>query len=506
MTRPLDCDGNSWEDDSSYLFRMCSNYGWNEAMAICDALIEGMAAAATATPTPAPTTPARGPFVDNVGMRWRAWESRGARPSLGAWLRLAHAQLAFRDEYGNRPLHAACYNKPPPAVVERLFRLARVIWEHRPHYAQSSPAFAEPCGDGSTPLLVAASTGVSNAVIHLFLDEIDLYIERGWADPQAARMLVLQPDQQGYFPLQGFFSFHHDFLKRRLAEQTTAGRGAASPPPSYSYREQYSSMQTLANHWSVALRMLRFCTRHIRPHAPPSTPVLVHRCAAIAPRCPPLLLDWAVTPSVEGVAWRAADASAATADGRGTLPLHRALEARDGGAAREEGAAQRRVEVDGPRNAEEGETPFAIAAGGTVQPRNEVLLYRSPTAERRRVGIVAKLLRWHPKAASIPLPSGRSPFAQAIVYGATWNPMRSTEKRAQWRVPAEQETDGGGGLLHLLWTHLPAALSEVDRATGLFPFMLAATLSDRANDADAVDTIYNLLRHAPQLVESGHGQ
>ena len=65
------------------------------------------------------------------------------------------------------------------------------------------------------------------------------------------------------------------------------------------------------------------------------------------------------------------------------------------------------------------------------------------------------------------------------------------------------------GILQLLWTYAPEHSLEIDPITGLYPFMLAATIPLSNNDNDeneneqVVDNVFNLLRKNPQLVCSG---
>ncbi len=99
-------------------------------------------------------------------------------------LRRAHSQLYYLDQWGNTPLHAASYVKPPLRVIEELFRVGRLLWkyngcyylnhDHWPNTAQQggevtmegedflakaavatvvAPIWARVCKDGSTPFL-----------------------------------------------------------------------------------------------------------------------------------------------------------------------------------------------------------------------------------------------------------------------------------------------------------------------------------------------------------------
>ena len=213
-----------------------------------------------------------------------------------------------------------------------------------------------------------------------------------------------------------------------------------------------------------------------------------------------------MTPFLEGVDWIPADASAAVRDGKGRLPLHRALEAEDRSSLAfgdEVSGDHVSCELDNPEPERGPDGSFAECqvenrAGKMTAP---YCRFNNPRLERNRARIVAKLLRWHPGAASIPFPSGRSPFVQAVAHGATWSPAGSPSRDG----PNGDDRGSTGSLLRLLWRHAPGSLAETDPVTGLSPFMLAATVVGHADKRDAVDATYGLLRNEPELIASGIG-
>ena len=105
----------------------------------------------------------------------------------------------------------------------------------------------------------------------------------------------------------------------------------------------------------------------------------------------------------------------------------------------------------------------------------------------------------------------RTPFCQAIVSNLYWHNV----------VPADDEVsdddDAQKGPLQSILKHSPEALYTRDEETGLYPFMLAATISTptslstsegRDNDEEELedviqlDTVYSLLRRFPQALMS----
>ncbi|KAL7541430.1 hypothetical protein ACHAXR_012271 [Thalassiosira sp. AJA248-18] len=532
----------SWHNnniDDQYLFRLTSTFGWDEAISLCESLVLGIEKAAADSSssghndgpgdvdeTYANEAGGGGGGGDNqyyfndylLGQQQHQNEK-----SLEQWLGQAHTQLFYTDQWGNSPLHAASYVKPPLNMIEALFHLGRALWRHSSNYReQTPPLWATPCSDGSTPFLVACSTGASTTVLNRYMDEIEFYIEQKWVvHEKLARMLVIQPDNQGTNPLMGWMSFHHGWIKRQLLEQRwnngSVINNVDNECNSHSLiprrsRKQASS-QTLSDFWDLACRILRFATMNIRPHSPPSTPVLVHRCAEIATYCPPSLLDWVVAPPRAGnndIGWLPADLSAATSDNLGMLPMHRAMEALDLFSIFDEDIVHHGADFDASHLESSAKMPPAkaipattVVAAETVCPRAEAILYNNPKLEKNRLQIVEKLLQWHPLAASTLFRNGRTPLIQAIAHGGSWHQLGYYN--------GDSDSDSNDmGLLHLLWGYAPEQNLIIDPMTGLHPFMLAAAIPTELtkrnrleHDHDVVDTVFNLLRKDPQLVAGG---
>ena len=487
--------------DDQHLFRLCSTFGWDDAISLCNSLVLGIEKSATDDKQNSSSSRFDG---DDGGLSLDHFsyyndsildsQTRGKK-SLDEWLQNAHTQLFYIDPWGNCPLHAASYVKPPLNVIEALFRLGRALWKHGSGYREQIPLWGLPCRDSSTPFLVASSTGASTAVLHCYLDEIEYYIEQaGWVEhPKLARMLVVQSDNQGTTPLSGWMHFHDQWIKCQL-EKENGMNHIESETNSHRFipRQSMEQASSQSHFWELACRMLRFATMNIHPHTPISTPVLVHRCADIAVYCPPSLLDWVVAPRTNDRAWIPADISAATTDSTGRLPLHRALESLSVFSMFDEEIVYHGSDFDADTTLIEPETIAAqtIAAVEMVTTRSEAIIYNNPKREKNRVQIMNKLLKWHSDAATTPFPNGRWPFIQAIAHGGTWHLIGG---------------DGNDvGILQLLWNHAPEQSSEVDDISGLYPFMLAATIPTPgkmcSHSINVVDNVYNLLRKDPQLV------
>ena len=135
-----------------------------------------------------------------------------------------------------------------------------------------------------------------------------------------------------------------------------------------------------------------------------------------------------------------------------------------------------------------------IVAAETVCPRDHAMFYNNPKLEKNRVQIITKILRWHPQAATAPFFNGRTPLTQAIAHGGTWHQMG-------YHNGVSDFNNGNFGVLQLLWGYAPEQTLEIDPVSGLYPFMLAATIlasqrnrNELERDHDVVDTVFCLLR------------
>ena len=481
----------------------CSTFGWDEAINLCDNLISSIQTAAASTNNSQNKDVENSQENYHYGMYDYSQENVHKK-TLEEALHDAHAQLFYIDQWGNTPLHAASYVKPPLDVIDALFRLGRAIVKYSPVNCREgcTPMWATTCKDGSTPFLVASSTGASIEVIHRYMDEIEYYIQHKWVvHPHSARMLVVQPDDQGTSPLQGFMSFHWVWIKRLLGEGTINSLNNQLNSLHLLPRNHREEEPSLEEYWTLVCRMLLFATMNIQPHTNQSSAVLVHRCAAISLYCPVSLLEWVVSPrrNNKGTSWAPGDICAATLDSSGKLPLHQALEATDICSMFDEDIVHHSASFDSSTSDKITKISAEKTPADTAQaiitntelicPREDAVVYNNTNLEQNRVLIVSKLLKWHPTVASTPFPNnGRSPLVQAIAHGGRWH--------------GNYEGNDYLGLLQLLWTHAPEESLKQDGITGLYPFMLAATVQskDDTNDIEIVDNVFNLLRKDPQLI------
>ena len=358
----------AWHDEQ-YLFRLTSTFGWDDAISLCDSIVSGIESSA-----PAGTDRRRNddhhlanPYDvgnddddDDDGIPSYYNDSISDHPnphqkSFNEWISHAISQITYQDQWGNTPLHAASFVKPPVDVIHALFRVGRTLMKYKIIVALEAsrnspsakllnsgvqePLWAVQSKDGSTSFLVACSTGASTLILHRFLDEVEYYIDQKWlSNPNVARMLVLQSDYNTAMqynsnsPIKGWMDFHKGWIERQLGRmdednsssslQTTNNRNSNRlNHNSNNQRSRFGNnhlprhvreeaLLSLSEYWRLACRMLLFATMHIftgedeqvitqcitsPARIAPNTTTLMHRCAAIAPYCPVSLLEWIVT-------------------------------------------------------------------------------------------------------------------------------------------------------------------------------------------------------------------
>ena len=541
--------------DCQYLFRLSSTFAWEEAIEFCNRSILGIEEAANAATT-ASSSAASSVVTNNTKVEYfdeyldtHFLNNRNETKvlSLHRWIRYVYKQISFSDQWGNTPLHSASFCKPPMDMVMALFQVARSLRRfsssHIVNCSSSSNnnnnrddsvnnndiynatnliVWAATCKDGSTPFLVASSTGASTEVLHCYLNEIQYYIDNDWLNEnnnqnEWARKTVLRPDFSGNTPLMGWMAYHNGWIKLQL-------------DPSSSDIREFSRL-ILSDYWELTQRMLQFATLldnnddSNQQLQQTTTDTLVRQCASISLYCPISLLEWVVSPHRQGIAddmsiqssvpWTPADICAATPDRTtGKLPFHVAMEA----------------------------SPCSSFDSTTIAGEDDAVRYtaNNPRLEQNRIQMIKKLLKWYPDAACIPfrlkrvsngntsplaaadaaaavysdqsekskmILRSRSPFLQAIAFGGSW--WHSMKAASDCSEDRNGDDNDNMGLVQLLWRLNPGQTSIMDEVSGMYPFMLAAAAAatkrvDCCGSEDmtvvVVDTTYNLLRKDPELV------
>lgn len=136
-----------------------------------------------------------------------------------------------------------------------------------------------------------------------------------------------------------------------------------------------------------------------------------------------------------------------------------------------------------------GVLPIHLAVRGTFHP--------SQTLRYRQAYMIRRLCDSYPQACTEKIHGGRSVFCTAIASGLSWSEEHS---------PDQTTTTGP---LQRIWKCVPDAIDIPDQETGLFPFLLAATVAGDPSwdekeketaSARCVDNVFGLLRIFPQVV------
>lgn len=332
--------------------------------------------------------------------------------------------------------------QPPVDVINALFDVGRSIWKYTTVKHHELPIWAVPSKDNSTPFLVACSTGTDFIGLRRYLDEIEYYIDQNWVSSHA-RMLVLHPDNQGVTPLRGWNSFHNGYIFRMQAQRSIGS-------------------DVLADYADFVTHILWYATSNTYPEYPSTKEMLLIRCTHIARQFPEPLLTLLLGDENH-------DVVAMARDERNRLPLHNAIDA---------------VEIESKSFND------LILVAETHDGVNESSSQHcNRSHQRNRNFMIQDLLHWYPKSAKENFPGGnnQSTLCRAITLGDQWH-INNTDH----------------GVVQLLCEEAPEKLEEKDSLTGLYPFMLAATIqpstSNDVSETSVVETIYHVLRQYPQPI------
>lgn len=362
----------------------------------------------------------------------------------------AKLQLTAKDQWGNTALHAACYNRAPARVVRAMLQAASAA---TPEPLQIHTVLSR---DLSTPLLVACATGASLEVIRALLDPPAGLI--------CAGAMVFFADQQGATPLTEL-AINYELQRKSPSHVRTSLPLDQVQLIRYGNNINHSSgVDALLDSFQAKLEaLLQAAWSHCFPSQ--NMISMVHGWAHVAASCPPVVTRLVLREYPHMISFT---------DRQGTLPLH-----------------------------------LAVSQPHTKSGTDET---SRPNALARHAYCVEQLLQAYPSAAGIAVPTRnkkrpkRSPFLQAIAAGCFWHSSTTSNGLAN-------DSSNKGPLQHL-WKARPMDLSQVDPVSGLYPVCLAATrywspdpIHDDSSQMEIqehvlqVDTIYNLLRLHPQVLD-----
>ena len=105
----------------------CSTFGWDEAINLCDNLINSIQTAAASTNNNSSSKDVENSQENYHYGMYDYSQENVHKKTLEEALHDGYSQLYYIDQWGNTPLHAASYVKPPLDVIDALFRLGRAI-------------------------------------------------------------------------------------------------------------------------------------------------------------------------------------------------------------------------------------------------------------------------------------------------------------------------------------------------------------------------------------------
>lgn len=178
--------------------------------------------------------------------------------------------LTRTDQWGNTVLHAACYNRPPLAVVQSLLAASKAhVYEL--HLQQAR--------DGSTPLQVACACGASVSVIQSLL-------AANAHTPREGASVVCHADQMGGTPLSDLV------IQYSLERQIRSHIKLSWPLDQINSIAHVSSCSDLFRSFWAKCRLLLYAAVSSEYTSETRVPLsIIEQAAYLAESCPPVLTD-----------------------------------------------------------------------------------------------------------------------------------------------------------------------------------------------------------------------
>lgn len=394
--------------------------------------------------------------------------------------------LKFKDDWGNTPLHIACFHRAPPDAIEILLKLADIaaLGEDKNvkgNVLSHEVVTAQTTNDGSTPLIIACGMNMPlGSIKHL------IFYHNYKLGSAATGQLVRMADSTGSLPLSYLLSTEQKSLysqdqflellnKIRLlvfVYEHSASLEKLNVLHDIS-TEEYNEGDPKVFYYKTFLKALAIC---------PFT-------------CPPRT-------------WM--DGFASKLTGESDCMLEDCLGyfndiVRIDNEPRQMQSALRHVinasyediiscpaDVNSPN---ENEKNYLTNQATVVH----YLLKIFPDAAREKMKSLAKA-----KIEKLEMKYWESPLCHAVLNGLWWDGFCSREKPHGDVIIY--------GPVRSLWEAAPETADQKGSKTGLYPFMLAATIVESGNlneisDADRatldirrLSTIYGLLRMSPHLL------
>ena len=504
-------DSRFESDRVSYMFRCASTYNWDVLNGYCSASLIALYSSL--------------PFHHHIGLdepndeiRYYPTKVSSSSSQQEQLYRRRERvplsllkQLLFSDQWGNTVLHQACFSKPPVDVVEMLLQIGRHTSPPVLHLASIQSR------DGSTALLVASATGAETGVLQALVtppQPLSTTTTTHKVEEDAAltrhSWLTLIPDNQGSTPLSELCNQYH--LSRKYMKPISPKLSNISSSQEITNYQQlhlfFEKVQSILH----ASNHLTSCWKKQEQDEDPF--FMIYTLASISHTCPTELSALVCRLYPQSLSQRHKQTR--------QLPLHRAL------------STSLFPYLDN------GILLYPAQCSKFQYQQTKLIRFyidTYPDAVRKAIPITeswetnGRNMNYNQKPHDSSLNhhhNWRSPFCHAIAAGLTWNNYYTFADCFVKMRHDEKDASALRCLAHVA----PEALECRDTITGLYPFMLAATIvhhvdvtkkqnsspneekqqhriniENKNNNEDKqlldlahLDTIYNLLQRCPQLV------
>ncbi len=394
-------------------------------------------------------------------------------------VRLARKQLQATDRWGNSALHLVCFHRPPVHVVSRLLLVANLV--------RCDDPFLQPNDRGETPLSIACRAGACYQVLQLLLSPSSRALLSRPHQP------VFSADMEGDTPFSGLVYWHSVSCKATQHKRYYASLYMTENEVEENEEMYPRSLDT--SHSNGLSRVDRSINDHFSSRGTPlyKRKEVVSECILDAPRDKDkdsarifhelwenisLLFDASWKDSSDEASFLLRKSLGAGSNDASWLdhPIHAAAFVADALPTSFMDLLFRLHNEWVSQDNDDSVHPLDLAVAREQLPDSHAATIA------RRAHMIDRLVTMDPSSAQRWMPiSQRFVFHQAVAAGLTWHII-----------------GGGSGPLQTLFHQAPEILALRDSKTDLYPFQVAATV--KSDPLLHLDTIYHLLRHAPQLL------
>ena len=459
------------KNDPNYLIRLCKNSKWKYVEKCCKMFCEILI---------------RNANVDHSALLLKT---------------KTRSQLISTDIWGNAPLHVACYYRPPLRVIKALMKASRYAFESNP-----TRLLTMANNKGATPLLIACQSGASQTVIKALLAQAQEVAIR--SDKEGFNAFVALYNR--YTLVQKIPAIRHRYLdlkdithKDELAlptngipsamdgliidEGTQSKSSLETFTMTFPPRQRFTSLQRIFGDWVDFDVDSNYSDNDTSSSLSSVLPYF-----------------WSFINDLLRASWNSSSTTQVMKTKDYISHLHGAAYV----------AELLPVDItDMILRTHRAEGRVVEVSTNEINPLQLAFQRRisyHPRLRKQHAHFVQELVQMDPYTIRLSMNlQGRNLFCKSIAMGHYWHLASPLSGRP------EQEHNALGGPIQSLFVQCPDAVSELDQETGLYPFMLAATATSPTTSIDdedvrfkeiadrlQLDTIYNLLRASPDLINS----